>query len=149
MASKILLAIDGSEIGWKALDWALNLAKIGGSKIVIIHVASPGVTVKQPIDIVCEPPVLMMPETPRCFRKRIVRVLEVLEEARRKAEESGLTVDFVIRHGNPSEELVKESRKGYDLVIIGNTSFTKRRLGLGSVAEKILNAAPCPVLVVK
>lgn len=148
MKSNILIAIDGSEIGWKALDWAFRLAKSMGSNIVIIHVTPPGFTIRQTVDATCEAPISIVPEPPEHVKEQVLKVLNVLEEARRRAEEAGLKVDFVLRHGDPSREIVEES-KGYSLVIIGHRGFSKHRIGLGSIAEKIVREAPCSVLVVK
>jgi len=149
LRSNILIAIDGSEIGWKALNWAFKFAKSMGSDIVIIHVAPPGFTIKQVVNATCEAPISIVPEPPECVKERILKVLEVLEEARRRAEEVGLKVDFVLRHGDPSREIVKETSKGYSLVIIGHRGFSKHRFGLGSIAEKIVREAQCSVFVVK
>lgn len=148
MKSNILVAIDGSEIGWKALDWAFMLVKSMNSNIVIIHVAPPGFTVKRTVTATCESLVSIVPEPPEYVKEQVLRVLSILEEARRRAEKVGLRVDFILRHGDPSREIVKES-KNYSLVVIGHRGFSKHRVGLGSVAEKIVREAHCSVFVVK
>ena len=63
----------------------------------------------------------------------------------------GVRLETVILEGKPAAEIVKYAReKAVDLIVIGTQG--KRgieRILLGSVAESIIRAAPCKVLVVK
>ncbi len=53
--------------------------------------------------------------------------------------------------GDPAEQIVRFARKtGFDLLVVGTHGRTGvQRLVLGSVAERIVRQAPCPVLVVR
>jgi universal stress protein A len=64
---------------------------------------------------------------------------------------NGLQAELLSRHGNPYEEIVKAAKQfGVDLIIIGSHGYTGwGRLVLGSTAERVMQYAPCPVLVVK
>ena len=52
--------------------------------------------------------------------------------------------------GQPHEFIIKEAKeKDIDLIIIGTHGKTGlKRLLIGSVAQKVVGYAPCPVLVV-
>lgn len=57
-----------------------------------------------------------------------------------------------IRVGHPAEEIVREAEEGkYDLVIVGERQHHKliTRFVLGSTAERVVEHAPCPVIVAK
>ena len=56
-----------------------------------------------------------------------------------------------IRYGNPVEEIVRYlTKNAINLCVIGTHGRTGlRRMLLGSVAERVVRAAPCPVLTVR
>jgi nucleotide-binding universal stress UspA family protein len=70
----------------------------------------------------------------------------------RIARDPGPTVPIIVAatSGDPAEEIVRYARtRGIDLIVVGThgrSGFT--RLLMGSVAERVLRQAPCPVLTV-
>ena len=68
-----------------------------------------------------------------------------------QAQNRGLETDQVIRHGIPHSEITDLARElDVDLVAIGQGSRSgPRRSLIGSVAARVVEYAPCPVLVVK
>ena len=64
---------------------------------------------------------------------------------------NGLQAEPILRHGNPYEQIVNAAEElGVDLIVIGSQGYTGLgRLLLGSTADRVLQYAPCPVLVVK
>ena len=63
----------------------------------------------------------------------------------------GLRIETVLRVGNPSEEIVNVAKElAVDLVVIGSHGYGGLgRFLLGSTAERVVQYAHCPVLVVK
>lgn len=64
----------------------------------------------------------------------------------------GLDVSSKIRMGNPAVEIIREAEDGsYDLVIVGQRQERNlvRRFLLGSTAVRVVEHAPCPVIVAK
>jgi nucleotide-binding universal stress UspA family protein len=57
----------------------------------------------------------------------------------------GITVNLEITDGSPWTMIVEEARKGHDIIVMGS----KGESALGSVAEKVVRDAQCPVLVCK
>jgi nucleotide-binding universal stress UspA family protein len=52
--------------------------------------------------------------------------------------------------GNPAVEIIAESTKGFDLIVIGTSGHSP--LGgaiVGSVTQKVIGKAACPVLAIK
>jgi len=57
-----------------------------------------------------------------------------------------------IRIGHPAEEVIREAEEGgYDLVIVGDRQHHNRvtRFFLGSTAQRVVEYAPCPVIIAK
>lgn len=96
---------------------------------------------------------------------RALTVLTVIKgiEARPRADEilthvSALLADRVpeldtrIRLGHPAEEIIREAEEeGYDVVIVGEKQHhgLVTRFILGSTAERVVEHAPCPVIIAK
>ncbi len=70
----------------------------------------------------------------------------------RLAYNRGVRADASVRYGTPHREITEMAReRGADLIVIGKASGagTQRLARIGSVAEHVLEYAPCPVLVVR
>jgi nucleotide-binding universal stress UspA family protein len=63
----------------------------------------------------------------------------------------GLEVEALVREGYPATVIVEEAvSQGADLLVIGTHGHTGlKHLLLGSIAERVVQKAPCPVLTVK
>jgi nucleotide-binding universal stress UspA family protein len=74
-----------------------------------------------------------------------------LEERAVELRQRGLEVDTVIREGSAAEEIVAEVASGaYDVIAMGTRGRGGlRHLVLGSVAERVVQRAACPVLTVR
>ncbi len=133
LSKRILLAYDGTEQARRALDFAVDLAKltkaeIGVVSVVPVHAGRIGVD-------------------PWDDRKAHS---EELVEARRLITEAGLTAELHEPYGEVAEAIVKTAETGsYDHIVTGS-----RHLGLvsrtlqGSVSEAIVNKFPATVTIV-
>jgi universal stress protein A len=76
-----------------------------------------------------------------------------LANTKREAERLGAPrVDTLFKTGSPWREIVRvlEEDRGFDLTVIGTHGRTGlSHVILGSVAEKVVRHAPCPVLVAR
>jgi nucleotide-binding universal stress UspA family protein len=138
---RILVATDFSDTADRALEYALGLAAALGAEVILMHAY--------------EVPVYAFPDGAFLATTEIS---ERLAEAARTALDSAIAARAaskvplrgVLRTGTPWTEIeavAKEEK--VDLVVVG----THGRKGiaralLGSVAEKIVRTAPCPVLSV-
>jgi nucleotide-binding universal stress UspA family protein len=136
----ILCPIDFSENATLALDTALDLARQYRAEVLLLHVA----TTLGPDQVTYAEAVKeLQPESH-------VRRLE--EQLRRAVPaDAGVPVRCVLREGDPAravEEVVRST--GCDLVVVGTHGRTGlKHLLMGSIAERIVQFAPCPVLVLK
>jgi nucleotide-binding universal stress UspA family protein len=81
----------------------------------------------------------------------IKTAMEVTAKLQNVAAARGLALETMVLRGKPDEAIVKAAQaKQADLIILGSHGRTGlRRLLMGSVAERVIGQAHCPVLVVK
>jgi nucleotide-binding universal stress UspA family protein len=137
----ILVAHDLSDTSDAALEYALNLARPLGARVTILHAYE--------IPSLGAPELLILATD---WTKQIGVVAgERLDQIAASARTSGTAVTAEVREGAAWREIDAFAREGaVDLVVVG--SHGRRGLPhalLGSVAEKIVRTAPCPVLVVR
>lgn len=62
-----------------------------------------------------------------------------------------VNTEFIVRQGNPFEEIAKVARTiNADLIAISTHGYTGlKHVYMGSVAERVVRFAPCPVLVLR
>jgi nucleotide-binding universal stress UspA family protein len=74
-----------------------------------------------------------------------------LDHLARLAADAQLEVDGVIRYGVPYLEITRlAEERGVDLIVIAQVGHRgPPRILVGSVTERVIEYAPCPVLVVK
>lgn len=60
-------------------------------------------------------------------------------------------VESVVRRGSPADEIVRYAEeKGTGLIVMGSRGWGEMHaVLLGSVSERVLHSAPCPVLIVR
>ena len=150
--TKILVAIDGSELSLKAADMALTISQAFDAKVKLIAVVN-----QEPFYSVAAGTTgsLMMhihEAQAELIKKSQDHSKVLLDFAEKRFTEAGITVEKEVAIGYPSEEIMREAEKGdFDLIVIGGkglTSLTKRMI-LGSVAERTIYQTKCNVLVVK
>ncbi|CEG13619.1 UspA domain protein [groundwater metagenome] len=73
-----------------------------------------------------------------------------LNEFKQTAEKENIKVNTIVKIGKPDTEIIEESEKDYDVIIIGSKGLSGiERFFLGSVAERVVRYSKIPVLVVK
>jgi nucleotide-binding universal stress UspA family protein len=152
MFQKILVPIDGSKPAHSALVYALQMAKIHGSEVEILHV----MTFTE--DLPPEPKRSGKDETPEWYiDDYVTRVRKkdgkMLSDAVEEAKTLGLSdrVSSKLLIGKPGEVIIDEALQGgFDLIVIGDRGLGGiRELVLGSVSHQVVTESKIPVLVVK
>ena len=138
---KILVPVDFSEFSEEALRSAVDIAELRHAKLTIMHV-------------------MVKPETSVAYEIYIdwqkikddmkVDAEKMLNEMTEKAGINGMP-ESVLVWGDPAQVILDSAQNdNFDLIVMathGRTGLT--RLFLGSVAEKVIRHAPCPVLVMR
>jgi len=136
---KILVAHDGSKLSETALKQAFEIADKFGSSVTVISVV----------------PELYLTELMEMDRLRILETLteeaqKILDKIKTKTAGSR-PVKTIVAQGNPAEEILETAKKlKADLIVTGSHGrHGAQKFLLGSVSSKIVDHAPCTVLVVK
>lgn len=138
----ILVPIDFSAHSARALDDALDLAKQFGATIHVMHAYHLPALIGMPDEIVI-PADFWTGVRDAAARK--------LEKAVERVRGAGVKCESHLLESAPSQAIVELATKlGADLIVIGTRGLTGlKHVLLGSVAERVLRTAPCPVLAVK
>lgn len=141
---QILVPIDGSEPSLGAVQMALR---------IIEHCPACKITILYVIDK------LVLTELVRFSARNEKEVEAEMEEqgrryldlARKEAQRKGITAQCQTHKGDPFEEIVAAANDlDADLIIMGHTGRRgTTRVLIGSVTERVLDYAPCPVLVMR
>lgn len=138
----ILCPVDFSDASREAMRTACRLARESGGTVALLHVVQlPASVFASELPMAVPPPADLEAEAAR-----------ELEPWRREAEAlSGRGVECRVQTGVPWDAIVAALRAGrHDLAVLGTHGRTGLKHALiGSVAEKVVRHAPCPVLVVR
>ncbi len=141
---RILVPIDFSKQSNQALAWAGDLAVRYDASITILHVY-------QTLELLL-PEGYVLPSA-SSVADLLRHAGSALDHAKHRLELSapGIAVKTELRHGVPFVEIVRLAREGdFDLIVIGTHGRTGiQHALLGSVAEKVVRKAPCPVLAAR
>jgi nucleotide-binding universal stress UspA family protein len=139
---RILVAHDFSGHADAALRRAVAVARAAGAKLHLVHACALAIGGVAPYDVA----------VPGAVWEAIrAGAAERLEEIRRGVEADGVPATAEVSLQLPSEAVLAAAEKlGADLIALGTRGRTGlAHLALGSVAERIVRYAPCPVLAVK
>ncbi|WP_261543339.1 universal stress protein [Burkholderia multivorans] len=145
MYSNILVALDGSDTSSRALDAALDLAAESGARLTPVYVVD---FLVPAYDMYGYDPSILVDS----FREEGLRVIE---EAARRMKARDVVGEPRISNVAPAGEDIPHrivglaGEIGADLIVMGTHGRRGfRRLVLGSVAERVLRQATCPVLMI-
>lgn len=133
----ILLAIDGSKYSKTAAERAIDFAEAYNGTLKILSV----------VDVPAE----FYGEAPEAVDDMIKKAHGYVKEAKQLAESKGIKAEAFVREGVTPEVIINiaEEQKINTIVMGSHGRTGLKRLLMGSVTEKVIGHAPCPVLVVK
>jgi len=141
----ILVPTDFSEFSDRAVRQAADIAEQNNAKIYLLHVVD---KLEQCAIDYCIPLETMM-KVQSDSEKEATRKMQ--EEANRILQSKKIDVAFDVKSGVPFEEILKgQQERKADLIVIashGRTGILKSLIG--SVAERVMREAKCPVLLVR
>jgi len=140
--TSILTPIDFSEASVNALTYATSLAAQYGAKITLLYVIEPlGVP-----DFVRAFPLMMENDELAAICKNKLAKL-----ARKSGVPANLVENMIIRQGRAYREITEAARTlKVDLIVVSTHGYSGvTHALLGSVTERVVREAPCPVLVVR
>ncbi len=139
--ARILVATDFSPAAEEAWKTARRLAQSLGAELVLLHVLVEG-------PLYSESP-FTGARVREAYASARAWAEKQLEQWAAEARASGIAVRVNLRSGVPHREIVKAARPKTDLLVVGTRGLGRvERALLGSVADRVIRMAPCPVLSV-
>ena len=125
---RVLVAVDFSERGRGAFDYALALSRLHGAELLAVHAVP----------------------TDRRFNWHARKRIALIGSLRHAAEAAGVRFKVSVQHGDPAGViLLHATARRADLIVLGASERSGfDRFRFGSVAETVALAATQPVLVV-
>lgn len=140
---KILLTTDGSEYSMNALEHALSIAEANDAKIIVLNVIEDTFVMNMPNS-------QMIKDVKGALTEKSQEVLDKVKELKEDLDYD-VELEFKAVEGSPANTIVKVvEEEDIDLIVIGSSGKANiNKLIIGSVANKVVNAANCNVLVIK
>jgi nucleotide-binding universal stress UspA family protein len=137
---KIVIATDGSKRTQNAVETGLEIARVHQSKAHAVYVVDTVTFTSVPMDVTWENMYQLLKDE---GEEAVGRV--------KAAAPAGVEVETHVLEGNPALEITKFAKDNdCDLIVVGTLGKSGiDRILLGSVAEKVVRIAPCPVLVIR
>lgn len=133
----ILLAVDGSRNSEVAALRTISLAQVYGTELNVLSV----------VDVTDE----FYTQAPDAVDKMIESARMVVDEVKTIAKASKIRANSYVKEGEAHEKIIDMADEvKANLICVGSHGRTGlRRLLMGSVTEKVIGNATCPVLVIK
>lgn len=138
---KVLCPVDFSTDSFTALDYAVDFARQHEGHLILLHV------VDNPLTDVYGP-------RGQNFYAEVEHALETSKEMLADAvrtHAADTPCEIIVQRGNPAEVIIDlAAAQQADLIVLSTHGRTgPQRLLIGSVAEKVVRTAPCPVFTVR
>jgi len=134
----IFLPTDGSPYSLKATQKALDLAHFTGAKLKVLSVLE----ISSHIYAVA----------PEFTEAKIEQCRQYVDKVKEMATARGIPAEGVVREAECADQVIVEMarQENASLIVMGSHGRTGlKRLLMGSVTERVIAHAPCPVLVVR
>jgi len=146
---RILVGVDGSAPSLKAVDFAADLASKYNAELILLKVVGDRPPELDPaVEEYARSEHIPLPEA----ELTLTMADNILDHARRQALSSGATqVSVEPSFGDPAAQIVAAARdREADLIVVGSRGHGRLAgLLIGSVAQKVVSLAHCPVVVVR
>ncbi|MBP1926590.1 nucleotide-binding universal stress UspA family protein [Sedimentibacter acidaminivorans] len=146
---KILVPIDGSKASRKAAEQAISIAKQFGSEVKLVTVVNLpseekyaffGVNVQN----------AFYANRKEMLKELITQESKMLKSIINTLDYADIKLDKIVLEGVAYEQILNLSKEeNFDLIVMGRRGFSHiERFFIGSVTQRVISDAHCPVLVV-
>ena len=142
---RFLVPLDFSEDANQALAYAIALASKLGARVTLLHVMQSPPWGGVDMDV-------NLPYAYSLFIQNLeAEIAHSMQACLERVTAGGLEGEMAVVHGVPFQEILDTAKnQQVDLIIMGTHGRTGlQHVLMGSVAEKVVRLAPCPVLVVR
>jgi nucleotide-binding universal stress UspA family protein len=152
MIGKILIPLDSSQLAEQVLPYVKAIIECRGAELYLLSVAP---VIDNAAAAVMLYPLYVYREQladEEVERERIeAELLNYLQGVARDLEPSGAEVQCAVRFGSPADEILSYASQ-HDIKLIAMCTHGRSglaRWAYGSVADRVLREASCPVLLVR
>jgi universal stress protein A len=140
---KILCPIDFSKPSLEGLNIALEIAEQNAAALILVHVV-------QPVQPMPAPGVPAGYGIQAYYEERTATAQKSFEEIVARDIPQGIAVRTKVVRGQAADEIVREAKsEKVDMIVTSTHGWTGwRRFMFGSVAERVIRLASCPVLII-
>jgi nucleotide-binding universal stress UspA family protein len=141
-AQRVLVPVDFSEYANQALEYAIGLASKLGARLTLLYVIQSLPLGGVDMDVTL----------PYAYIQDLeAEIAHSMQACLERVTAAGLEGEVAVVHGVPFHEIIETAKmQQVDLIVMGTHGRTGlQHVLLGSVAEKVVRLAPCPVLVVR
>ena len=146
---KILIPTDGSPVSIKAAEKAIALGKLTNGELTFVTVVNMpseeryamfGMTVEKQFTA----------NRKEMLKKLVEEETKMLRIVVRNLDTGDLNISQRVIVGKAADEIIKlAEEENFDYIFMGRRGFSKaERFFIGSVTQKVISTAPCPVIVV-
>jgi nucleotide-binding universal stress UspA family protein len=141
---RILVPTDFSKFSQNALIYAAALAEKFGAEISLLHVV-------QDLAVFIPDMVTVAPPIAPSLEQMTTAVQAAFDRVIRENQLEKLSIRREVIEGTPFYEIIRFAKENaIDLIVMGTHGHTGlAHMLLGSVTEKVVRKAPCPVLTVR
>ena len=134
---RVLVATDGSKQCRHAVERAIDFARSYGGEITVVSI----------VDVPAE----FYAEAPQVVEDLVHKAKGYVEEVKRQAEASGVKAEAFVKEGEAYQAIIDFAKaRDINIIVMGSHGRTGlKRLLMGSVAEKVIGYASCPVLITR
>jgi nucleotide-binding universal stress UspA family protein len=136
--NRIVIATDGSDGAWAAVQEGVELAYEVGAEVTFV-------TVRHDL------PLLGHPHYQEHLSRQLEDARAALDRAESEADRAGVLHESEILEGNPASRIAEVARsRNADLLVVGSRGHGGLASALiGSVSRALLTQSPAPVMVVR
>lgn len=139
MFDTVVLAVDGSAHAERAAELTRELAQRLGSQVIVVYAFTP------------VPRYLGDEQAQAIAARGVGHGTEIAERAAGPFRTAGIDVEIDVLEGPAPEAILRVAEvRNADLIVMGSRGLNDlEAILLGSVSHKVLQHAPCPVLIVR
>lgn len=146
-----LVALDGSDYAWRALDEAIAYGKAINAEILVLHVV-PLEDIPEEIQEFARIENVAPGDVGFAWRKKIMLEDKIKNEAAKRLKNAGVkSFKTLVHEGDPAERILAAAGElNIDMIFVGDRGLgALHHLVIGSVTDKIVNLSKCTCVIVR
>lgn len=149
--ARIILAVDGSHHAAQGVEFIARLPLPPAAEVVVVHVARPYRPIVERLEVLTGSRAVLEPRIEAGRRQQQALADQLVGAACRQLQDAGKSAIPITLIGHPTEEILKLTDDQHaDLLVAGARGVSLiPGLLVGSVADSLLQHAPCSVLIVR